>query len=307
MIPSLPTSFLKNSIYGDWKVGKSNGCSVCGCDDALKVRHALKPDFVVPDLLRDRMSSAETAFCLLCGHLYRCDSYTRKEIDDIFAILGNKDDTTKGDYMVRDNAGLTDIKIKLYAEKEYLKWKTRLSRLSFKDGAKGKNILVIRPSSIGCLKAFEEAFPGAVIFWKDYSRSAEMEIRDTGRFRELSQGFVRSYFNFNCASSKFDMIIINHCLQHSVSLNDDIEKAKSLLSLGGSVLFANEVNRKLHNPFHMNHFSEAGLRDFLVRHLDKVTPVENGIDLDIFKKGLFENAINKDVLTGSAIVVKYDS
>ena len=207
--------------------------------------------------------------------------------------------------MVRDNAGLTDIKIKLYGEKEYFKWKTRLSSLRFKDGAKDKNILVIRPSSSGCLKAFEEVFPGAVIFWKDYSRSAEMEIRDAGRFRELDQGFIRSYFEFNCARSKFDMIVVNHCLQHSVSLNDDIEKVKSLLSAGGSVLLVNEVNRKLHNPFHMNHFSEAGLRDFLARHFDKITLVKNGIDLDIFKKGLFENAVNKDFLTGGAIIDEY--
>ena len=303
MIPSLPTSVLNDSIYGDWKVGKTNGCNVCGCDDALTVRHELKPDFDVPIQLTERMHQSESALCLRCGHLYRSDAYSRSEIDNVFEILGNKDDTTSSEYMLRGSLGTTDSKITIYSQKEYLKWKRRLSSLCFRDSTVGKKILCLRPSSIGCLHALEEVFVGAEVIWKDYSRSAETQIRAEQKFRELQEGFIRSYFRI-CSNVKFDLVVINHCLQHSVSLDKDISQIKSILTENGSVLFVNEVNRKLHNPFHINHFSESGLRSFLARHFEKIVLVENGIKLDDYKKGLFEGAVNKDFLTGSAIIKK---
>jgi hypothetical protein len=302
MIPSLPTSVLNNSIYSHWYVGKTNGCTICGCDDALKVKHPLKPDFVVPKELADRLQQSETAFCFQCGHLYRADGYTKKEIDFVFELLGNKDDTTSGEFMLRGHAGTIGSKIETYSQKEYLKWKKRLSKLTFTDSSIGKKILVLRPASIGCLQALEEVFCGADISWKDYSRSAESQIRNYKKFPELSHGFVRSYFEISSSNTKFDLVVINHCLQHSVSLNEDIIKVKNIIAKNGSLLLVNEVNRKLHNPFHINHFSEAGLRSFLARHFERITLVKNGIGLDDYKKGLFEGSVNKDFLTGSAII-----
>ena len=258
----------------------------------------------MPQDLAGRLNQSETAFCLRCGHLYRADRYTRNEIDDIFTLLGNKDDTTTAKYMLREGAGTTDNKIELYSHKEYIKWKKRLSNIDLKDSAGCKKILVLRPASIGCLHALNEVFDGAYILWKDYSRSAESQIRQYKQYEELTKGFVRSYFAFNDLNDEFDLVVINHCLQHSVSLNDDIRSVKDILANDGKILLVNEVNRKLHNPFHINHFSESGLRNFLARHFEHVDSFPNGIGLDEYKSGLFEGAINKDFLAYSAIVKK---
>ncbi len=56
-----------------------------------------------------------------------------------------------------------------------------------------------------------------------------------------------------------DLLIINHCLQQSLELQKDIDKYFKYIKEGGRVFLIDEVQRKLHNPFHANRFCELFL------------------------------------------------
>ena len=66
----------------------------------------------------------------------------------------------------------------------------------------------------------------------------------------------------------YQLYIIIHCLQHSINLKEDLDKLEKRVKQGSQVLLLDEIQRKIHNPFHVNHLSEYFLtRELLSRGL----------------------------------------
>ena len=301
MLPSLPTSYLAESLYGHWEIQNNSHCPCCGCSDSLSVSHELKPDFHPPFQLVDRLTQATSSICLLCGHLYRSDIYSREEIDTLFSLLVNKDDSTTGNYLDHNAQHSFSEKINSYNFREMELWRNRIEEFSISAPDKVfKDILFIRPASLSSLKALKARYPDSNIYWIDYSRFAIQQILSEPTLGYLEiRGSINSYLDINIGHLRFDLVIVNHCLQHSISLSDDLACLKNLAKKEGCFLFANEVNRKLHNPFHTNHFSEYTLTNYLRNNFTTTLSFPNNIPLDVFKQGLFAGGINKDILAYS--------
>lgn len=299
MIPSLPTSCLDHSIYNPWEVSDDISCPSCGGEDALIREHPILPDFAVPSEFSTRLQQAISAICLSCGHLHRKDCYTRREIDRLFYLLGNKDQSTTGKYMAKNESVSLKARFAEYTSREYYNWKKRLTSIK-PHLFPVRKILIIRPSSVGAMNAINEIFKGVQIYWKDYSEFAIDSIRKDSAYKEIQDGTIQSYFSLDSSNGPFDFIIVNHCLQHSISLQDDLKVIGTLGHENTIVHFANEVNRKLHNPFHMNHFSQATLTALLHEKYKCVLTVPNSIKMDQYKIGLFKDGVNCDFIASSA-------
>lgn len=249
---------LKGLVNTKWKINNNAVCNCCNQVGAITFQHKLYADFELEPFAKyqwiKKFENAEDGFCMTCGHFQRFSSLTREELNEYLSIMSDKSKTNQN---IISNSSVykgENERINILKELESQKL----------EGTHIERIYMARPSSFEMIRVAKDIYGPKCISVSENNETIKSEIKkrfDGNKWLQLTNEFqVHGATDF---PQGYDLYIITHCLQHSINLKSDLEKLKRQVKSGAKVLLLDEVQRKIHNPFHVNHMSEF----FLIREL----------------------------------------
>ncbi len=252
LISQLPSNLIKDIKFANWKYSHSQ-CNYCSKYGGISFKHNLYPDFIVPKgySWSKKFLTAEDGICLNCGHFQRYSRLTMEELNEYLMIFKDKSKTNQNIVSKDDK---TKINIKNIARAELIKNCCKNITIL------PKNIFIARPTSNYTIKKVRELYPHSKIEFHENDNKVMRELQNKDRNISSVEAKVHGELKI---SGYYDLYIIIHCLQHSINFKDDLNDLISKVKKGAHILLIEEIQRKLHNPFHVNHLSE----NFLMTHL----------------------------------------
>ena len=255
LLDQLPSELISDISRINWTYS-SSVCNNCGKSGAICCEHELYCDFH-PDsstVYYSKLKHCKDGLCLNCGHFQRYSIFTAEELDAFLADYADKDDTSIGVI-----SGDTDV-----GKNECVARTELISRflLDYKHVNRPSSIYIARPSCVEAITSIRSSMPGSRICFSENRTAVKTKILE--KYKDLEGGdFGADVHGRLTLDDRFGCYIIIHCLQHVLDLGGTIDNLISLAQSGKPVLLLEEVQRKLHNPFHINHLSEH----FLIRLL----------------------------------------
>ena len=276
LIPLIPSRLIRDLDKSLWSY-TSHKCNLCGCIGAIAFEHKLYPDFTVRTgrSFTQKLLNATDGICLNCGHFHRLSKLEEAELDEFLRYYIDKRQTSEG-----KNDPLYSTSLLDKARSDLVAQAVR----RFHAARRPPRIYIARPTSFLTIRAVLEELSDSEIFFSEnlgdvresiralFPQTIDLDFEVHGRLR-LPQGM--------------DLIVIVHCLQHVLDINEALERIVELAKSSCSVLLVEEVQRKLHNPFHVNHFSECFLKNILTsRGLDVESITTPMLEVDEVQLGL---------------------
>ncbi len=251
-LSQLPSNLIKGIKFENWKYSHSQ-CNFCQGYGGISFDHKLYPDFIVPTgySWSEKFLKAEDGICLNCGHFQRYSKLTMDELREYLTIYEDKSKTHQN-IVSKDNKAAIDIK--------------NISRAKLIENCcknidiKPKKIFIARPTSKHTINKVRDLYPFSKIEFHENDKNVNSQIKITDPNILSVKANVHGQLKI---SGSYDIYIIIHCLQHSINFNDDLNDLISRTKKGSYIILIEEIQRKLHNPFHVNHLSEQ----FLISHL----------------------------------------
>jgi len=258
LLDFLPSDLIPDLESSKWSINATAKCNLCGNLGAITFRHKLYPDFNLNDYdhIRwiDKFREAEDGVCMHCGHFQRYSCLNLEELDEYLKIFTDKAKTSQGLVSLKSQGMLDDSHSQII---KHIKCK-------FQSEAGPKCLYIARPSSAELIGIITETYNGSEIIISENNQNVLRAIDNM--YGNQSWISITNEYEVHGRidipdESQFNILI--HCLQHSISLRDDLSRIERSVKHGARILLLDEVQRKLHNPFHVNHLTEA----FLMREL----------------------------------------
>ena len=192
------------------------------------------------------MQRAVDGICLNCGHFQRFSRLSAEELRDYCQDYPDKNETSKG------------ILEPQYKGSEILV-KARIEIITkFLNRVEVDSIYIARPSCYEVIE-FMSKYNCSSLVYRENNAFIDRKIQQVvGSLEHIQKANYKVHGELEL-KEHFDAYIIIHCLQHVLEAKHAINKLCKLAKKGKSILLMEEVSRKLHNPFHVNHFSERFL------------------------------------------------
>lgn len=251
-------------------------CSACGGIQFLVHRPVIVPDFdpsILPPSIARKLLHPRDGYCMICGHYQRIDRLSEKEVGEYISSVKSKDQTV-GEEMFH-HYPIAREKIREFERSHF---DQRLER--WKRYFEGRNLtvsraLVLRPF-FGAVIPLLRAMGCREVCAIEISDIAKRTTKDAYPFVTfIDENIHASLSGAIAAYGPFDIIIVHHVLQHCVDIGGSLNLLNDLLSRQGLAIFAQEIGRKEHNPFHMNHFSEVHLKYILGSVFPRVDRIDD--------------------------------
>ena len=255
LLDQLPSELISDIGSINW-LYSNNVCNNCGKSGAICFKHELYCDFH-PDsraIYYSKLKGCNDGLCLNCGHFQRFSLLTAEELNAFLAEYADKDNTSTG-VISRDTQQEQN---ECTARAELI-----ASFLSYYKSVSGpSSIYIARPSCVEAISSIRSIMPDSRICFSENSTTVKTKILE--KYEHFKAGDLGADVHGRLTlDDSFSYYIIIHCLQHVLDLGETIDNLVRLAKSGKPVLLLEEVQRKLHNPFHVNHLSE----DFLIRLL----------------------------------------
>ena len=266
MEPQLPSDLIEEIERIKWCYGDSK-CNLCGSKGEIHFEHKLFPDFEVKSgkSYSEKMEKAVDGMCLNCGHFQRFSKLSSEQLADYCYDYPDKSETSKGILNPQYKVNEEPINARIEIITQFL------SKIKI------NSLYIARPSCSQVMTFIGQQNYARVVYHEN-SVVIDKDIQNSvSSMENIEKGNYKVHGELDLEGN-FDAYIINHCLQHVLEVNDVITRIHKLAQEGKSILLMEEVGRKLHNPFHVNHFSES----FLIKTLQS--------------KGLRANVIESSVL-----------
>lgn len=263
MIPLIPSRLIRDLDKSLWTY-TSHMCNLCGSVGAIGFKHKLYPDFTVEAgrSFTDKLLNATDGMCVNCGHFQRISKLKDSELNEFLECYSDKRQTNQGLIgSLYDNDLLDRARADLIAQ----------AVRRFDEASKRPHIYIARPTSALTIGAVADALSDSKIFFSENLHDARKEILTL--FPQAQSLDLEVHGRLEIPLG-MDLIVIVHCLQHVLDMNKALERIVELTKSSCSVLLVEEVQRKLHNPFHVNHFSEYFLTSIFESrriHVEKIT------------------------------------
>ena len=255
LLDQLPSELILNIKGFNWAYS-SSVCNNCGRPGAISFKHELHCDFhpISTSIYYPKLETCHDGLCLNCGHFQRFSLFSVEELDAFLIDYSDKDDTSTGIISKDDQTVKRECRAREQLIANFL--------LDCKHAKDIASVYIARPSCVEAIDSVRSSLPKAKIVFSENSKAVKAKILEKHHDMKESDGGADVHGRLHL-TDKFDCYIIVHCLQHVLDLGKTIDRLVALVKNGKPVLLLEEVQRKLHNPFHINHFSE----DFLIRLL----------------------------------------
>jgi SAM-dependent methyltransferase len=250
-------------------------CMNCGSSEAIYFYTKCFVDFnvkVLPKFLRRKFIERCLGICKNCGI---CQDYNRFSRDEMFGyleILNSKDMTTSEEAFTSypvPKEFVENFNDKFVFQR-FKKHKEFLDEI----GVRPERVLFLRPTFGGLPLAYEKY--GSKVSVIDISKVATEHIKNNYPNFDILSGNIHGYFTGEfLGESKYDLVVCFHVLVHCIDVHDSISKIASLLKPGGIAIFAQEINVKPWNPFHVFYPDENDLNKILLKHFVRVERIDN--------------------------------
>lgn len=254
----------------------STGCAICGHDEAYVIKTVVRPDFdisMIPPSAHARFLVKENGYCTCCGFF---QDFNRVTEDQIVALNTIGKDALSTEDRLSDKElikGMRDEFHQNYFEKRLRRWgeyfdknplgpvdKALFLRFWFGDAVRfaqdrfKPNSYLGMDISNGCIAYTTERFPEL--------RLGEGQI----------SGFLDGPF---LQEGPYDLVMSFHLLSHAIEPRKFLDRLVGSLSDKGVVVFTNEIERKIANPFHFSYFSEWNLVGLLREYFSRVDRIDD--------------------------------
>lgn len=291
----MPSRLLPDLEDSKWAVNPIAKCNLCERTGAITFIHSLHPDF---DLEKHekiswigKFKKAEDGICMTCGHFQRFTKLTEQELDEYNIIFSDKSKTNEG--IVSSSSRYKGEKYRAniieYMRKKYYTDKPPL------------HIYIARPTSISLIGKIQGSFECKRIDYAENNELTKKEINQRyASEKTISARNDTSVHGRTQLPEGYELYIVIHCFQHSIELKRDLDILEARVRKGGSVLLLDEIQRKIHNPFHVNHLSEIfllkqlksrGLKAELIQDMtSKADSTIRGLQSQEYSAGIFVHA-----------------
>ena len=266
-------------------------CNLCERTGAITFIHSLHPDF---DLEKHekiswigKFKKAEDGICMTCGHFQRFTKLTEQELDEYNIMFSDKSKT---------NEGIVSSSSRYKGENYRANIIENMRRKYYTDKPP-MQIYIARPTSISLIGKIQSSFECKRIDYSENNNLTKSEIENKYAKNQIVNDVSTSVHGRTEFPEGYDLYIIIHCLQHSINLKCDLDTLEAKVKMGARVLLIDEIQRKIHNPFHVNHMSEQfllkelksrGLSTQLIQDMTALADETiRGLQSNLFLTGIF--------------------
>jgi SAM-dependent methyltransferase len=242
----------------------------------LVSRPLILPDFdasILPPAIRVKMLSPRDGICMNCGIYQRLDRLTGEEIELYLAAVKSKDATVSEE--VYHEYPVPTWYIEQYENNYFRKRPKRWDNFFADNQFDIKRALILR-TFFGAVPEYLARKFRCEVHALEISDIARRTTQDRVPSIRFLEGNIHGALSGRFLSSeKYDAVFVQHVIQHCVSLSDTMAKLRRLLRPGGILVLSQEIGRKPHNPFHINHLSEWQLEMVLKGVFERVVRIDD--------------------------------
>ena len=255
MLPFLPSRLLKGLEDAEWKINAEAKCNCCDSLGAVTFTHKIYVDFNIEKNKEvawiKKFKWAEEGLCMTCGHFQRYSKLNNLELEEYLSMYSDKALTNGG---IISNSSV-------YKGEDSRIEAIRVLKNEYYHNKKVNSVYMARPTSVKLVEQTYHILGANKIDVRENNgvikAAIEKSLGDKNWVSLVDNYEVHGKVEL---PKGFDLYIITHCLQHSIDLGKDLEELVEVVKLGGAVLLLDEIQRKIHNPFHVNHMSEVFLK-----------------------------------------------
>ena len=277
---------------------KKINCSFCKSDSIIKfIKTYTKPEHKVNFLSEEIFTKfyfRSIGQCSNCGLLQDYNKLSKNEYENYILEMKKKNNNYAPEDVFRSLPVPSEV-IKNVFDRNYKKrfsiWKKFIPINNL------NNIFLIRPY-FGLLNKYFENNSNINIYFNDFSIINKEIIKKDHPNMKYLDGATHHIFegDFLQKENFFDLITIDHTLCHSLDINDFLTKVKKILKNDGKIIFMNEIQMKLNNPFHLNFYDEQLFVKILEKFF-KVKVIRNcGYNNNLFINNFTEQNDNPDFI-----------
>jgi SAM-dependent methyltransferase len=266
------------SLVGErFKLAASDAaCSLCGGKEFLQTRPVVMPDFAagsLPEPIRGKMLFPTDGLCVQCGLYQRLDRLTEAELALYLQLIASKDSTASEEAYHTYPVPIEYIT--MFEEKHFNHRMQRWADYLDEADIRPKSALILRPT-FGAAAGLMHRLGASRIDAMEISRVGRLVTEERFPFVRFPEGNIHGILQGEFLNAEpYDVVIVYHVLQHVFGVADSLRKIRRLVNENGVVIFMHEIDRKPHNPFHQNHFSEVQLTNAVATVFGRVSKISN--------------------------------
>lgn len=255
-------------------------CANCGASKAFLMPVRATPDFesfVLPPSAQETFLQKVNGICEKCG-LYQ--DYLRPSDDIIQLINRTGKDALSTEHRLKDESLLHSMAVEfndLYFHKRVARWREYFAKC----GIERRDRVLFLRYWFGAAPAFAaQQFDPREMIGVDISAGCQNYTSKAVPNLRIADGQINGLLSGDFLKQpKYDAIFVFHLLGHAVRPREYLDTLAAALAPGGFIVFSHEIERKVTNPFHFNHFSEWQLVALLrekFRRVDRIDDCQDG-------------------------------